>query len=152
MTREGPDTPPRREVLLCVTGGIACYKAADLTSRLVQADLGVTVAMTEAAQQLFQWPGNWICLNNLKNLSPAVAQYLFGWQGNWISLNSLSDLPPEEAKHLLKWEGRQLELMGLEYNPDEATQKTLKYLVLWETTGGKVFVTDKIRQKMESLK
>ena len=38
-----------REVLLCVTGGIACYKAADLTSKLVQAGAGVSVAMTEAA-------------------------------------------------------------------------------------------------------
>ncbi len=38
-----------REVLLCVTGGIACYKAADLTSKLVQAGAGVTVAMTDAA-------------------------------------------------------------------------------------------------------
>jgi len=38
-----------REVLLCVTGGIACYKAADMTSKLVQAGAGVSVAMTEAA-------------------------------------------------------------------------------------------------------
>ena len=38
-----------REVLLCVTGGIACYKAADLTSKLVQAGAAVTVAMTDAA-------------------------------------------------------------------------------------------------------
>ncbi len=37
------------EVLLCVTGGIACYKSADLTSRLVRAGAGVTVAMTESA-------------------------------------------------------------------------------------------------------
>lgn len=40
-----------REILLCVTGGIACYKAADLTSRLVQAGAGVTVAMTGAARR-----------------------------------------------------------------------------------------------------
>jgi len=39
------------EVLLCATGGIACYKAAELTSRLVQAAAGVTVAMTDAAQR-----------------------------------------------------------------------------------------------------
>ncbi len=39
------------EVLLCVTGGIAAYKSADLTSRLVQAGAGTTVAMTEAAQR-----------------------------------------------------------------------------------------------------
>ena len=38
-----------REVLLCVTGGVACYKAADLASRLVRAGAGVTVALTEAA-------------------------------------------------------------------------------------------------------
>jgi len=37
------------EVLLCVTGGIACYKAADLASRLVRAGAAVTVAMTQAA-------------------------------------------------------------------------------------------------------
>ena len=37
------------EVLLCVTGGIAAYKAAELASRLVQGRARVTVAMTEAA-------------------------------------------------------------------------------------------------------
>lgn len=37
------------EVLLCVTGGIACYKSADLASKLIQAGAGVTVAMTDAA-------------------------------------------------------------------------------------------------------
>ncbi|MGC1273509.1 MAG: flavoprotein [Planctomycetaceae bacterium] len=38
-----------REILLGVTGGIAAYKAADLTSRLVQAGARVTVVLTEAA-------------------------------------------------------------------------------------------------------
>lgn len=37
------------EVLLAVTGGIAAYKAADLTSKLVQAGAGVSVAMSGAA-------------------------------------------------------------------------------------------------------
>ncbi|MFA6134505.1 MAG: flavoprotein [Phycisphaerae bacterium] len=37
------------EVLLCVTGGIACYKSADLASKLVGCGAGVSVAMTEAA-------------------------------------------------------------------------------------------------------
>ena len=40
-----------KEILLCVTGGIACYKAAALTSRLTQAGAGVTVVMTDAAQR-----------------------------------------------------------------------------------------------------
>ena len=40
-----------RRILLGVTGGIAAYKTADLTSRLVQAGAAVTVAMTEAAKK-----------------------------------------------------------------------------------------------------
>ncbi|MCP4376714.1 MAG: phosphopantothenoylcysteine decarboxylase [bacterium] len=39
----------RRELLLCVTGGIACYKIADLASKLTQSGASVTVAMTENA-------------------------------------------------------------------------------------------------------
>jgi len=39
------------EVLLCVTGGIAAYKSADLASKLTQAGAGVSVAMTEAGRQ-----------------------------------------------------------------------------------------------------
>ena len=48
-----PITPPTPlagfELLLCVTGGIACYKSADLASKLTQAGASVTVAMTENA-------------------------------------------------------------------------------------------------------
>lgn len=40
-----------REILLCVTGGIACYKSADLVSKLVRGGAAVTVAMTDAAQK-----------------------------------------------------------------------------------------------------
>lgn len=49
-----PDAPPPlagREVLLCVTGGIAAYKAAALVSALVQEGCGVRVAMTRAARR-----------------------------------------------------------------------------------------------------
>ena len=42
------------EVLLGVTGGIAAYKAADLTSQLVQSGAGVTVVLTAAAER-FIW-------------------------------------------------------------------------------------------------
>ncbi len=38
-----------REVLLGVSGGIAAYKSAELTSRLVQAGAKVSVVLTEAA-------------------------------------------------------------------------------------------------------
>ncbi|MBS3734649.1 MAG: hypothetical protein KGY99_06960 [Phycisphaerae bacterium] len=49
MTADRDNPLTDREVLLCVTGGIACYKAADLASRLVARGTGVTVAMTNAA-------------------------------------------------------------------------------------------------------
>ena len=40
-----------REILLGVTGGIAAYKAAELTSRLVQAGAKVSVVLTPAGTQ-----------------------------------------------------------------------------------------------------
>ena len=50
------DCPPQpvlqgREIVVGVCGGIACYKVADLISKLVQAGAGVTVAMTADAQK-----------------------------------------------------------------------------------------------------
>ena len=48
MTQSG-DSLEGYELLLCATGGIACYKAAALVSRLAQAGAGVSVAMTDAA-------------------------------------------------------------------------------------------------------
>lgn len=41
----------KKNILLCVTGGIAGYKAAALTSKLVQAGFDVKVIMTESARQ-----------------------------------------------------------------------------------------------------
>jgi phosphopantothenoylcysteine decarboxylase/phosphopantothenate--cysteine ligase len=43
--------PAPRRVLLCVCGGIAAYKAAELVRRLRDAGADVTVAMTEHAQR-----------------------------------------------------------------------------------------------------
>jgi phosphopantothenoylcysteine decarboxylase/phosphopantothenate--cysteine ligase len=42
---------PNRELLLGVTGGIAAYKSADLTSKLVQEGFAVTVVLTRAARR-----------------------------------------------------------------------------------------------------
>jgi phosphopantothenoylcysteine decarboxylase/phosphopantothenate--cysteine ligase len=57
--RSGSRTPagaPRsslrgREILVCVTGGIAAYKTAALVSSLVQAGCGVSVALTRNARR-----------------------------------------------------------------------------------------------------
>ena len=41
----------KKNILLCVTGGIAVYKAVALTSKLTQAGMNVKVIMTASAQK-----------------------------------------------------------------------------------------------------
>lgn len=78
------------EVLLCITGGIACYKSADLTSKLVRAGAGVSVAMTEAAQRF-------VCPLTFQTLARR-AVFTSLWQGSedfrsrHIALTDLADL------------------------------------------------------------
>ena len=125
--------------------------AARCLSRMKGSDIflnGLTQINAEEAKYLFQWRGSWICLNNVKKLSPAVARYLFKWEGNWISLNGLTEFPPELAVYLMEWKGNQLELMGLNYDKSKLDQRALKYLALWETMGGKLFISDGIRKEM----
>jgi phosphopantothenoylcysteine decarboxylase/phosphopantothenate--cysteine ligase len=58
--------PPRplegREVLVGLTGGIACYKTAALVSKLVQAGAHVSVVMTRAAEK-FVGPATFAALS-----------------------------------------------------------------------------------------
>jgi len=78
------------EALLCLTGGIACYKSADLASKLVQAGCGVSVAMTSAARRF-------ITPLTLQTVT-SRAVYRSLWQGTrkyesgHISLTELADL------------------------------------------------------------
>lgn len=44
----------KKNILLCVTGGIAVYKAVALTSKLTQAHFNVKVIMTESAMKFVQ--------------------------------------------------------------------------------------------------
>jgi phosphopantothenoylcysteine decarboxylase/phosphopantothenate--cysteine ligase len=63
-----------REIVLAVCGGIAAYKVADLTSKLVQAGAGVTVVMTPDAGK-FVTPLTFEALSGRKVLSdPWVLQ------------------------------------------------------------------------------
>jgi hypothetical protein len=127
---------------------------AQCLSKINGSDLflnGLTTLSPAAAKYLFQWRGSWICINGIKELSPAAAQYLFKWEGNWISLNGLIEFPPELATYLMDWEGKQLELMGLRYNKENADPKALKYLALWETMGGKLFISDDVRKEIERV-
>jgi hypothetical protein len=105
----------------------------------------------EAARSLFKWRGNWICLNGIKKISPKAAKYLFKWNGDWISLNGITEFPPELATFLMEWEGQQLELMGLRYNSQNSDEKALKYLGLWQSLGGKLFVSDGVRKEIKRV-
>ena len=50
MTPPEPTSPlAGREIVVAVCGGIACYKVADVVSKLVQAGAGVTVCMSDSA-------------------------------------------------------------------------------------------------------
>ncbi len=138
------------------TAELTSISAADAQclSKMNGSDLflnGLTTLSPAAAKYLFQWRGNWVCINGVKELSPATAQYLFKWEGNWISLNGMNEFPPELAAHLMEWEGKQLELMGLRYNKKNTDQKALKYLALWETMGGKLFISDVVRKEIERI-
>jgi len=129
-------------------------KAAQCLAGMRGSDLflnGLTRVSPEVAKYLFQWHGNWICLNSIKELSPAAARHLFKWDGSWVSLNGLTEFPPELAVYLMEWKGSQLELMGLNYTKAKADRKALKYLALWETMGGKLFVSDDVRKQMQQM-
>ncbi len=78
------------EVLLCVTGGISCYKSADLASRLVRSGAGVTVAMTEAARQ-FVAPLTFQTLTG-RQVYTSLWQVGENYQAQHISLTERADL------------------------------------------------------------
>ena len=81
-----------------------------------------------------------------------MANYLFQWDGSWISLNGLTEFPPEIGEILLQWQGKQLELMGLRYSNSSFANIGIEYLVEWERSGGKLFVPEELREKMDELK
>ena len=97
------DAFQNREILIGVTGGIAAYKTADLTSKLVQAGASVTVAMTDAAKK-FVGPTTFEALTNrpvYENLFEPVEHP----QGEHIGLARRADLyliAPATADFLAK--------------------------------------------------
>jgi phosphopantothenoylcysteine decarboxylase/phosphopantothenate--cysteine ligase len=76
-------------VALGVTGSIAAYKAADLTSKLVQAGVEVQVLMTESATQLVQ-PQTFFTLSQ----QPVICNLweMPAWQPGHIALAERADL------------------------------------------------------------
>ena len=84
------DAFQNREILIGVTGGIAAYKTADLTSKLVQAGASVTVAMTEAAKK-FVGPTTFEALTN-RPVYQKLFEPIEHPQGEHIGLARRADL------------------------------------------------------------
>jgi phosphopantothenoylcysteine synthetase/decarboxylase len=83
----GQATLTGRKVLVGVSGGIACYKATALVSRLVQAGAAVRVIMTEAATRF---------------VTPLTFQALSG-QSVLTSIWEADDRPDSQHIGLAKW-------------------------------------------------
>lgn len=62
-----------REVIVCISGGIAAYKTCEVVSRLVQVGAGVTVAMTQSAQR-FVGPTTFQALSGRRVLTDLWSQ------------------------------------------------------------------------------
>jgi CheY-specific phosphatase CheX len=107
----------------------------------------------ELAKNLSQWKGNWLSLNGLTELSPELAKDLSQWQGRLLSLNGLAELSPVAAKYLCQWQGKQLELMGLKRLARRQGRESeligFKYLLDWEKSGGKLFVSEDFKKQYE---
>ncbi len=126
--------------------------AADCLTHWKEPDLflnGITDLSPEVARRLFKWRGNWFCLNGLSELPAETAPYLFNWQGDWLSLNGLTYLSPEASIFLADWNGRTLELTGLAPALMEAEVVALKHLAQWQRSGGRLHVSEKLRQLIE---
>ena len=79
-----------KTVVLCVTGGIAAYKAADLTSKLRQNGATVHVLMTESATQ-FIAPMTFETLSGNRAVVDTFDRS-FPWEVEHISLAKAADV------------------------------------------------------------
>ena len=79
-----------KTVVLCVTGGIAAYKAADLTSKLRHAGAAVRVLMTESATQFIS-PMTFETLSGYRAVVDTFDRN-FAWEVEHISLAKAADV------------------------------------------------------------
>jgi phosphopantothenoylcysteine decarboxylase/phosphopantothenate--cysteine ligase len=79
-----------KSVLLCLTGGIACYKSAMVASRLVQAGSAVRVAMTAAAEK-FITPLTFLALTG-RQVYTSLWQASEDYDAQHLSLTGSADL------------------------------------------------------------
>jgi len=93
----GEPPPPRlkgREIVVAVCGSIACYKVADVVSKLVQHGAGVTVVMSAAAQ---------------KFVTPLTFQSLSGRQ---VRTGTFDTIDPTDTQHIALTERADLMLVA----------------------------------------
>jgi hypothetical protein len=127
-------------------------EAADCLAGWKEPDLflnGIQQLPAEAARRLFKWKGNWCCLNGLTALPAETAEVLFQWSGAWLSLNGVKHLSLAASIFLAGWKGRTLELMGLSPESMALEPVALKHLAQWQRSGGRLFVSERVRQLLD---
>lgn len=139
---------PRGTIVLGVTGSIAAYKSADLTSRLVKRGYDVFVTMTENARQ-FIGP---ITLQTLSRhpVMSSVFDESDSWQPGHIELADSADLllvAPATANILAKL------AHGMADDPlCEIALATLAPVLIAPAMNGKMWLHPATRMNVETLK
>lgn len=92
-----PPSPPLdlagRHIVLALTGGIACYKAAELCRALIKQGATVQVVMTDGAQQ-FITP---VTMQALSGRPVLTSQWDAAQPNNMAHINLTRGLPPERS-------------------------------------------------------
>jgi phosphopantothenoylcysteine decarboxylase/phosphopantothenate--cysteine ligase len=112
---DGPAPLAGRHIVLGLTGGVACYKAADLTRELVKAGATVQVVMTDAAMQFI----GAVTLQALSNRSVYSSQWDAREPNNMAHINLTREadamlVAPASADFIAKLvQGRADDLLSL---------------------------------------
>ncbi|MBT8342695.1 MAG: hypothetical protein HKP58_06295 [Desulfatitalea sp.] len=121
----------------------------------------LTALSPETARCLAKWKGKDLYLNSLNELTPQTAEILATWPGEWLSLNGLRELSPETAKHLAQWPGKRISLNGLtnlsadataylsQWRGEQLEMVGLLNIGRWENYGTRLFLSEKLRQRLE---
>ncbi|MEO5695665.1 MAG: flavoprotein, partial [Burkholderiaceae bacterium] len=115
MSAAAPSDLAGRHIVLGLSGGVACYKAADLTRELVKAGATVQVVMTQAAEQ-FITP---VTMQALSNRSVYASQWDAREPNNMAHINLTREadaivVAPASADFIAKLvQGRADDLLSL---------------------------------------
>ncbi|MEE2960662.1 MAG: hypothetical protein VYA34_07960 [Myxococcota bacterium] len=81
---------------------------------------------TSEAELVATFPGKFISLDNVEEVSPAAIVELAKWRGNSLSIVNMVELDQLTAANLSKWKGKELYLDGLRVLPEKVIKALTK--------------------------